>query len=163
MGFFFSWQSHPILCIDDFSIHSSATCLLVTYRLSCCECCPCTLVCTAVVAQSLLLSCKTETVPKRHSVRIPLPHLLALTILLSVSMELTALVLVWADSDIICSSVSGLVTEHNALRVHPRWSLCQNCLPFRLDNTYCVDGSWPACPFFCRGTHGMSTFISQVL
>ena len=50
----------------------------------------CMLVCI-LVAQSLLLSCKTETVPRRHSVPIPLPQPLAPTILLSVSMELTAL------------------------------------------------------------------------
>ena len=52
----------------------------------------CMLVCVCVVAvQSLLLSCKTETDPTRHSVPFYLPQPLAPTILLSVNMELTAL------------------------------------------------------------------------
>ena len=55
------------------------------------------------------------------------------------------------------------VTEHNAFRLHPCCSLSQNCLPFRLGNIYCVDGLWSACLFFCRGTQGISTFISHVL
>ena len=60
------------------------------------------------LSPELLLSCKTETVPTRHSVPIPLSQPLAPTILPSVSVELTALGLVWAASDTTSSSVSGL-------------------------------------------------------
>lgn len=55
------------------------------------------------------------------------------------------------------------VTEHNAFGLHPSCRLCQNCLPFRLDNIHCVDGPWSACLSFCRGTRGLSAFISHVL
>ena len=44
-----------------------------------------------LVVQSLLLSCKTETVPMRHSIPFPLPQPLAPSILLSVNMGPTAL------------------------------------------------------------------------
>ena len=60
------------------------------------------------LSPELLLSCKTETVPMRRSVPIPLPQPLAPTILLSVSVAPTALRLVGVDSDITSSSMSGL-------------------------------------------------------
>ena len=120
------------------------------------------LVCGGV--QSLLLPCKTQTVPARHSVPIPLPQPLAPTILLSVSMEPIALgaLYEWTQTSFVLPCLP-YATEHNVFRVHPRCSLCQNCLPFRLDNIRCVDGPCSACPFFCQGTQGISTFISHVL
>ena len=108
------------------------------------------LVCGGV--QSLLLPCKTQTVPARHSVPIPLPQPLAPTILLSVSMEPIALgaLYEWTQTSFVLPCLP-YATEHNVFRVHPRCSLCQNCLPFRLDNIHCVDGPWSACLFFCEG------------
>ena len=102
------------------------------------------------VVQSLLLSCKTQTVPMRHSVPLPLPQPLAPSILLSVSMEPIALgaLYEWTQTSFVFPCLP-YVTEHNVFWVHPRCSLCQNCLPFRLDNIHCVAGPPSACPFFC--------------
>ena len=59
-----------------------------------------------VAVQSLLLSCRTETVPTRHSVSFYLPQPLAPTILLSVNMKPT---------DLRALYFPVYVTEHNAL------------------------------------------------
>ena len=61
---------------------SSFICPYTSWLLICLSCCKCCTVHACVhCCQSLLLSCKTKTVPMRHAVCIPLPHLLALTIL----------------------------------------------------------------------------------
>ena len=61
----------------------------------------------------------------RHSVPIPLPQLLAPTILLFVSMEPTALgaLFEWTQASFVLPCLP-YVTEHNALRVHACCSLC---------------------------------------
>ena len=77
--------------------------------LSCCKCC--TAHACAQCCQWLLLSCKTKTVPMRHSVRIPLPHLLALTIL-------------WASAPARChlsGSLGGVSHPPPALRGSRTW------------------------------------------
>ena len=115
--------------------------------LSCCKRC-----CSAFL---LHLSWKTETVPMRHSVPIPLPQPLAPTILLSVSMEPIALGPLYERTQTsFVLPCLPYVTEHNAVRVHPRCSLWRSCLPFRLDNTRCVDGPRAACPFLSQGHMG---------
>ena len=91
-------ESHSMLCIYDFFIHSSVRVRFGYFRISAivyaaaghARVCVCVCVCV-VAAQALLLSCKTETVPTRHSVPFYLPQPLAPTILLSVNMEPAAL------------------------------------------------------------------------
>jgi len=73
----------------------------------------------------------------RHSVPIPLPQRLALTILFSASREPTALGTFydWTQTSFVLLYLA-YVTDHNALGLHPGCSLCQNCLPFMLDNVH---------------------------
>ena len=157
----FSWLNHILLCayMTSLFIHLSVYILVTSMFQLLQMLLQCMLVCGVV--QSLLLSCKTQTVPVRHSVPILLPPPLAPTILLSVSMEPIALgtLYEWTQTSFVLPCLP-YVTEHNVFRVHPHSSLCQNCLRFRLYNIHCVDGPRSACPFFCRGTHGISTFIS---
>ena len=138
----FSWLNHlPFYAC----VTSSFIRLSMCVRLLPCLSCPNAAAVHAVftpLAQSLLLSCKTES-PRP----LPLP-----TTLLSVSMEPTALgaFFEWTQASFFLPCLP-YVTEHNAFRLHPRCRLCQNCLPFRLDNIHCVDGPWSACLFFCEG------------
>ena len=142
-------ESYSVLYIYDFFIHSSVHVYFRYFHVSavvnaaavhaCVQCCS--------VATSIL---KTQTVPMRHSVPFPLPQPLTPTILLSVSMELIALgaLYEWTQIAFVLPCLP-YVSEHNVFRVHPLCSLCQNCLPFRLDNIHCVDGPRSACPSFC--------------
>ena len=159
---FFSWPNHiPLYAyMTSLFIHLS-TYILVTSTSQLLWMLPQGMF-VSIVVQSLLLFCKTKTAPMRHSAPIPLPQPLAPTILLSVSMEPTALgaFFEWTQASFFLPCLP-YVTEHKALRIHAHCSLYQNCLPFRLDNIQCVDGPWSVCPF-CQGTHGISTFISHV-
>ena len=130
--------------------------------LSCCKCC-----CSACLC-AVLFSCyfylENPDSPHETLSPLPLPQPLTPTILLSVSMELIALGALYECTQIaFVLPCLPYVSEHNVFRVHPLCSLCQNCLPFRLDNIHCVDGPRSACPSFCWGTHGISSFISHFL
>ena len=78
------------------------------------------------VVQSLLLSCKTQTVPMRHSVPFPLPQPLVPIILVSVSMEPIALgaLYEWTQTSFVLPCLP-YVTEHDVFRVHPLCSLSE--------------------------------------
>ena len=165
MAFFLSWQSYSILCIDDFFILSSVHAHFGYFRVSAVVNAAAVHACVIVfVVWSLLLSCKTKTVPTRHSVRLPPPPLLALTICFLCLWS-------WLLQGPCMSGLNHYLFFHvwlMSLSIMPSGFIhavacVRTAPPFRLDNIYCVDGSWSVCPFFCRGTRGISTFISHVL
>ena len=109
----------------------------------------CMLVGILLVVQPLLLPCKTETVPMSHPVPFPLSQPLTPSILLSVNMEPTALGALYEWTQTSFALRVWLMSRSIMPSVHPCCSICQHCLPFRLDNIHCVDGPCSACPFLC--------------
>ena len=76
-------------------------------------------------------SCKIETVPIKHSLPIVPPSAPGTqhpTLCIYVSNCSRGLV--WVDQALFVFLCLAYITEHNALKVHPCCSLCQNCLPF---------------------------------
>ena len=72
-------------------------------------------------------SSHTEALPIKHGLPISLPQPLAPRILLSVSVDLTAL---GTSSPL----VTAYFTEHQGLKLHPCYGTCQNFLPLSLNN-----------------------------
>ena len=131
--------------------------------LGCCECCCRSCLCVVVFSRYFYLAKPRQSPRDTQS---PFPSLSPWhppsCFLRLWSRLLLGALYEWTQTSFVLLCLP-YATEHNVFRVHPCCSLCQNCLPFRLDNIRCVDGPCSACPFFFQGTQGISTFISQVL
>ena len=138
--YFFMAESSSVLCVCDFFLHPPVHVRSVASVSQLPKCCrgACCVHASCAVATSILQNWESPSPPAAYN-----PAFCVY------GADCSGTLYEWTQTFVLLCL--AYVTEHNAFRLHPRCRLCQNCLPFRLDNIHCVDGPWSACLFFCEG------------